>query len=282
MIDFKLSNGVAIPAMGFGVFQMSSAEVAEHLPQAIEAGFRHIDTANGYYNEVAVGEAVRESGIPREEFFLTTKLWPRDYGTATCMGAIDASLERLGTDYVDLLLLHQPYGPYTEAWKVMEEALAAGKVRAIGLSNFPAHKFQEVLAVAEVAPQVLQVELNPRCNQLELKKQLEPLGVVFEGWYPLGHGDAELLRLAPIAAAAEAHGVEPAQVCLRWSIQHGNVVFPKTCSPEHMRQNLAVLDFELTPAEMAAIDAIPQAPYYTVPEEAPAFIDQMAPFDQQL
>ena len=133
MIDFKLSNGVEIPAMGYGVFQMSSAEVAEHLPQAIQAGFRHIDTANGYYNEVAVGEAVRESGIPRSEFFITTKLWPRDYGTADCMAAIDASLDRLGTDYIDLLLLHQPYGPYTEAWKVMEEALAAGKVRAIGL-----------------------------------------------------------------------------------------------------------------------------------------------------
>lgn len=282
MIDFKLSNGVEIPAMGYGVFQMSSAEVAEHLPQAIQAGFRHIDTANGYYNEVAVGEAVRESGIPRSEFFITTKLWPRDYGTADCMATIDASLDRLGTDYIDLLLLHQPYGPYTEAWKVMEEALAAGKVRAIGLSNFPREKFQEVLDVADVTPQVLQVELNPRCNQHVLKEWLAPLGVVFEGWYPLGHGDAELLKLPPIVAAAEAHGVEPAQVCLRWSIQEGNVVFPKTCNPEHMRQNLAVLDFALTDEEMAAIDAIPQAPYYVVPDEAPAFIDQMPPFDQQM
>ncbi|MEC4271920.1 aldo/keto reductase [Adlercreutzia sp. R25] len=282
MINFKLSNGVEIPALGYGVFQMSSAEVREHLPQAIACGFRHIDTANGYYNEVAVGEAVRACGIPREEFFITTKLWPRDYGYEDCRRAIDVSLERLGMDYVDLMLLHQPYGAYTEAWRSLEEALAAGKVRAIGLSNFPRHKFQEVMDVATVTPQVAQVELNPRCNQHALKEWLEPLGVVLEGWYPLGHGDTELLEIPAIVQAAKAHGVTPAQVCLRWAIQEGNVVFPKTLNPEHMRENLAVLDFELTAEEMAAIDAIPQAPYYAVPEEAPAFINEMPPFDQQM
>lgn len=282
MIDFELSNGVRIPAMGYGVFQMSSAEVREHLPQAIDLGFRHIDTANGYFNEVAVGEVVAKSGIPREDFFITTKLWPRDYAYDDCKRAIDASLCRLGTDYADLMLFHQPYGAFTDGWRAMEEALAAGKVRSIGLSNFPRDKYQQVLDVAELAPQVLQVELNPRCNQHEMKEWLAGTGVVFEGWYPLGHGDAKLLEIPAIADAARAHGVTPAQVCLRWSIQEGNVVFPKTLNVQHMRENLDVFDFELTPDEMAAIDAIPQKPYYEVPEEAPAFISQMPDFDQQM
>lgn len=282
MIDFELSNGVSIPAMGYGVFQMSSAEVHEHLPQAIDLGFRHIDTANGYFNEVAVGEEIAKSGIPREEFFITTKLWPRDYEYEKCKHAIDASLRRLGTDYVDLMLFHQPYGAYTDGWRALEEALAVGKVRSIGLSNFPQKKYQQVLDVATVVPQVLQVEINPRCNQHVMKEWLADTGVVFEGWYPLGHGDAKLLEIPAIANAAEAHGKTPAQVCLRWSIQEGNVVFPKTLNPQHMRQNLDVFDFELTPEEMAAIDAIPQKPYYEMPDEPPEFIDSMPDFDQQM
>lgn len=282
MIEYELSNGVKIPAMGYGVFQMTSEEVERCMPEAIKLGYRHFDTANGYYNEVAVGNVIKESGIPREDFFVTTKLWPRDYDYEACKKAIDASLRRLDMDYVDLMLLHQPYGNYTQAWKALEEALAEGKVRAIGLSNFPRKKYQEVLNVATVAPQVLQVELNPRCNQHEMKEWLAPTGVVFEGWYPLGHGDPDLLKEPALVAAAEAHGVTPAQVCLRWSVQEGNVVFPKTLNPEHMKQNLEALDFELTDADMAAIDAIPQKPYYTVPDEAPAFISQMPDFDQQM
>lgn len=282
MIDFELSNGVKIPALGYGVFQMTSAEVHEHLPQAIELGFRHIDTANGYYNEVAVGEEIAKSGIPRDQFFVTTKLWPRDYPYEACKKAIDSSLRRLGMDYVDLMLFHQPYGAYTDGWRALEEALQEGKVRAIGLSNFPREKYQQILDVATTKPQVLQVELNPRCNQHETKDWLADTGVVFEGWYPLGHGDAKLLEIPAIVDAAKAHGKTPAQVCLRWSIQEGNVVFPKTLNPEHMRQNLDIFDFELSAEEMAAIDAIPQSPYYDVPDEAPAFIDQMPDFDQQM
>jgi 2,5-diketo-D-gluconate reductase A len=277
----KMNDGLEIPQMGYGVFMMTSAEVAEHLPQAIEVGYRHIDTANAYYNEVAVGEAMRSSGVAREDFFLTTKLFPQDYGADVCMRAIDASLRRLGTDYVDLLLLHQPYGAYTEAWKVLEEAQRAGKVRSIGLSNFNQTKFQQVLDVADVVPQVLQVEINPRNNQHEMKAWLADKDVVFEGWYPLGHGDKALLQMPVFVELAEKYGKTPAQVILRWHIQSGNVIFPKTSNPDHMRDNLSVFDFELTADEMARIDAIPQQPYYVVPDEPPAFVLEHADFDQQ-
>jgi diketogulonate reductase-like aldo/keto reductase len=277
----KMNDGLEIPQMGYGVFMMTSDEVRQHLPEAIEAGYRHIDTANAYYNEVAVGEAMRASGVAREDFFLTTKLFPQDYGSDRCMAAIDDSLRRLGTDYVDLLLLHQPYGAYTEAWKVLEEAQRAGKVRSIGLSNFNRAKFQQVLDVADVVPQVLQVEINPRNNQHEMKGWLAGKGVVFEGWYPLGHGDKALLEMPVFVELAQKYGRTPAQIILRWHIQEGNVVFPKTNNPEHMRQNLEVFDFELTGDEMERINAIEQKPYYVVPEEPPAFVLTQQDFDKQ-
>ncbi|MCH4053344.1 MAG: aldo/keto reductase [Atopobiaceae bacterium] len=282
MIDLKMNDGNTIPALGYGTFQMTSEQVAKALPQAIELGYRHIDTANAYYNEVAVGKAIADSGVDRSNIFLTTKLFPQDYGTDRCMDAIDASLRRLGTDYVDLLLLHQPYGAYTEAWKVLEEARRAGKVRSIGLSNFDQRKLQEVFDVAEVVPQVLQVEINPRNNQHEMKRWLDGKGVVFEGWYPLGHGDRALLEMPVFKRLAEKYGKSATQVILRWHVQEGNVVFPKTLNPEHMRQNIDVFDFELTADEVAEIDAIPQQPYYVVPDEPPAFVLQEADFDQQV
>lgn len=282
MENATLNNGVQIPQLGYGVFQMSSKEVEEHLPEAIGVGFRHIDTANAYYNEVAVGDVAKKSGIDREDFFITTKLWPQDYGKNKAMSAIDASLRRLDMDYVDLLLLHQLYGAYTEAWNVMEQAMKEGKVRAIGLSNFPRKKTQEVLDVADVVPQVVQVELNPRQNQHELKAWLAPKGVVFEGWYPLGHGDRSLLSMPVFTNLAEKYGKTPAQIVLRWEMQSGDVVFPKTLNPEHMKANIDIFDFKLTDDEMTEINAIPQRPYYTVPDKEPAFVKAPANFDQQL
>ncbi|MGI6590436.1 MAG: aldo/keto reductase [Eggerthellaceae bacterium] len=276
-----MNNGLEIPQLGFGVFMMSSAQVREALPRAIELGYRHIDTANAYFNEVAVGEAVKASGIDRGEFFITTKLFPQDYGKDDCMRAIDDSLRRLGTDYVDLLLLHQPYGAYTEAWGVLEEAQRAGKVRSIGLSNFNRAKFQQVLDSAEVTPQVLQVEINPHCNQHAMKEWLAPKGVAFEGWYPLGHGDKALFELPEIADAAAAHNKSAGQVILRWHMQEGNIVFPKASSAEHMRDNMDIFDFELTDEEMARINGVSQQPYYTVPEQAPAFVLDKQDFDKQ-
>lgn len=272
MQNLMMGNGREIPQMGYGVFMMTSAEVAEHLPEAIAAGYRHIDTANAYFNEVAVGKAIRESGIPREEFFVTTKLFPQSYPYGQCGADIDATLERMGLGYVDLLLFHQPYGEYVDGWKAMEEAVAAGKVRTIGLSNFPMHKIEQILEVAEIEPAVLQVEINPYCNQHELKAALADHDIVFEGWYPLGHGDAALLAEPVFVETAAKHGKTPAQVVLRWSIQEGNVVFPMTRNPAHMAENLDVFDFELDADEMARINALPQRPYYEVPEEPLAFV----------
>ena len=196
MINFTMNDGRQIPALGFGVYLMTSAEVEEHLPQAIELGCRHIDTANAYFNEASVGNVVRSSGIPREEFFVTTKLFPQSYPYEQCKDDIDATLERLGMDYVDLLLFHQPYGEYVSGWKAMEEAVVAGKVRSIGLSNFPVRKIKQIMEVATIKPAALQVEVNPYWNQHALKAELAEIGlgdVILEGWYPFGHGDAKLL-----------------------------------------------------------------------------------------
>ena len=272
---FALNSGTQIPAMGFGVYMMSSEEVERCLPQAIELGYTHIDTANAYFNEVAVGRAIKASGARREDLFVTSKLFPQSYPYEQCAADIDATLERLDMNYVDLLLFHQPYGDYVSGWRAMEEAVRAGKVRAIGLSNFPVHKIDEILAVAEIKPAVLQVEINPYWNQHDLKAQLAARGlsdIVYEGWYPLGHGDATLLAEPILREIAAAHGKTPAQVALRWSTQEGNVVFPKTLNPEHMRENLEIFDFELTAEEMARVNVLPQRPYYDVPDEPPAFV----------
>ena len=278
---FAMNNGLEIPALGYGVFQMSSAEVDEHLPEAIDTGYRHIDTANAYFNEVAVGRVVAKSPVAREDLFITTKLFPQSYPYAQCGPDIDATLERLGTDYIDLLLFHQPYGEYVAGWKAMEEAVEAGKVRSIGLSNFSADKVREILDVARIAPAVLQVEAHPYWNQHALKAELESTGIVFEAWYPLGHGDKALLAEPALTGPAARYGKTAAQVALRWHLQEGNVIFPKTLSPQHMADNIDIFDIALTEEEMARINALPQKPYYAVPHEPPAFVTTTMDYSQQ-
>ena len=286
--SFTMNNGRTIPSLGYGVFLMTSDQVREHLPQALKLGYRHIDTANVYFNEVAVGEVVRDAiaagELAREDLFITTKLFPQSYPYAQAVEDIDATLARLGLDYVDLLLFHQPYGEYVSGWKAMEEAVAAGRVRSIGLSNFPIAKFQEILDVAEIIPAVHQVEAHPRWNQHELKARMsEATGteVLVEAWYPLGHGDKTLLEEPVIAAAAQRTGATPAQVILAWHLAERNITFPKTLSPAHMADNLAALDVELTAAEIATINGIPQQPYYRIPDEPPAFVLTTNDYSQQ-
>lgn len=281
MQTLTMNNGRTIPVLGYGVFQMTSAEVAAHLPEAIAAGYRHIDTANAYFNEVAVGRVVADSPVAREDLFITSKLFPQSYPYAQCGKDIDATLERLGTGYVDLLLLHQPYGEYVSAWRAMEEAVEAGKVRSIGLSNFSAAKVHEILDVARIAPAVLQVEAHPYWNQHALKAALADTGVVFEAWYPLGHGDRTLLAEPALTGPAARYGKTAAQVVLRWHIQEGNVTFPKTLNPRHMADNLDIFDFTLTGEEVAAINALPQRPYYQVPDEPPAFVTTVMDYSRQ-
>ena len=275
MQSLTLDNGRPIPQLGYGVYTMTSEEVARCLPEAIAMGYTHIDTANAYFNEVAVGRAIKASGASREDLFVTTKLFPQSYPYAQCGPDIDASLERLGMDYVDLMLFHQPYGDYVAGWRAMEEAVEAGKVRAIGLSNFPLHKVDQILEVARIKLAVIQVEINPYWNQHELKAALAERGLdgaIFEGWYPLGHGDKALLAEPIFQELAEKYRKTPAQIVLRWHLQEGNVVFPTSRSTEHVRENLDVFDFELTEDEMARVNALPQRPYYVVPEDALDFV----------
>lgn len=272
MQTITMNDGNTIPRLGYGTFQMSSAEVETHVPEAIAAGYTHIDTANAYYNEVAVGKAIEKSGVAREDLFVTSKLFPQDYPYEKCGAAIDATLERLNLDYLDLMLFHQPYGEYVDGWLAMEEAVRAGKVRSIGLSNFNGRKIREILDVATIKPAVIQVEINPRNNQHALKKAFADERFVWEGWYPLGHGDKALLSADVITDLAKKHGKSNAQIILRWHMQEGNVVFPKTMNPAHMASNLDIFDFELTDEDMASINAIPQKPYYQVSDQAPAWV----------
>lgn len=285
MQHMTMNNGLTIPALGFGVFQMTSNEVMEYLPQAFDAGYTHIDTANAYFNEVAVGRTVKESGIKREDLFVTTKLFPQSYPYEQCSMDIDATLQRLGMDYVDLLLFHQPYGDYVSGWKAMEKAVQAGKVKAIGLSNFPSHKIREIFDVATIRPAALQVEINPYWNQHDLKAELADMGlsdIVYEGWYPLGHGDTAGLLSEPVFTELGAqYGKTAAQIILRWHLQEGNVTFPKTCNPVHIKDNINIFDFALTDEEMNRINALPQHAYYTVPEEPPAFVLKHNDYAQQ-
>lgn len=275
MQTMKMNNGIEIPAIGYGVYLMSSDEVKKHVPEALKMGYTHIDTANAYFNEVAVGKAVKATGVNREDLFITSKLFPQSYPYEQCRKDIDATLKRLDMNYVDLLLFHQPYGDYVSGWKAMEEAVRDGKVKSIGLSNFPLHKIKEIMAVAEIKPAVLQVEINPYWNQHELKAQLAEIGlgdVVLEGWYPLGHGDKTLLEEPVFTKLAKKYGKTNAQIIMRWHFQEGNVTFPKTLNSAHMKENIDVFDFVLTDAEMAEINKLPQHAYYQVPEEAPDFV----------
>lgn len=249
-----LNNGTKIPQFGLGVYMIEGDEAAkEACLEALKQGYRHIDTAHSYQNERGVGAAVRECGIPREELWITSKLWCNEYGEGITAAAIDKTLSRLGLDYLDLLLLHQPFGDYTGAWRDMEKAVVAGKVRGIGISNFDGDRLEELLDAVTIKPAVNQVECHPYYPQTELKKRLAEYGTVIESWYPLGHADAGLMNEPLFSALAQKYGKTNVQIILRWHIQSGNIVFPKSTNPLHIRENFEIFDFALTDQEMEQI-----------------------------
>lgn len=256
--DITLNNGATMPQLGFGVWQVPDDEATAAVATALEAGYRSIDTAALYQNESGTGRAIAASGIPREELFVTTKLWNTDQGHDNALRAFDTSLRKLDLDYVDLYLIHWPTparGLYLETWRALEKIHADGRARAIGVSNFPVAQLQHLLDEGGVVPAVNQVELHPHLPQGELRAFHAGHGIATEAWSPLGQGRG-LLDEPALAAVAGKHGRTPAQVVLRWHLQLGNVVIPKSVTPERIRENIDVFGFELDAEDLAAIDAL--------------------------
>ena len=278
----KLNDGNTIPQFGMGVYQVPEGEAAVNaVSEALKFGYRHIDTAHAYQNERSVGKAIRESSIPREEIFVTSKLWPSEYGERLTMEGIDKMLARLDTPYLDLLLLHQQFGDYIGAWKDMEKAVAMGKVKSIGLSNFESDRLEEVCEAANIKPAVLQVECHPYYQQDALKKRIAPYGTIIESWYPLGHGDSGLLGENVFSKLGKKYGKTNAQVVLRWQIQEGNVIFPRAMNPVHIKENMEIFDFELTKDEMDEIKAMDRnMRFFNMPlEEQEEMLGKFKPAD---
>jgi 2,5-diketo-D-gluconate reductase A len=256
-----LNNGVSIPQLGLGVYLVPNDQAIKNVSIALENGYRLIDTAAAYSNEEGVGEALRKSGIPREDIFVTSKLWNSDHGYNNAMKGFDASLKKLGLDYLDLYLMHWPVpskGLTTQTWKGLEQVHKEGRVKAIGVCNFtPAH-LERLLQETEIVPAVLQIELHPTFTQEEVRHYAKDHGIQVESWYPLGgqKSRVELLSLPLLTDLAKKYGKTPAQIVLRWHIQLGLMVIPKSSHPDRIKENLNLFDFELSQEEMAAISAL--------------------------
>ena len=265
-----LNDGNKMPAVGLGTFLMKPEDAEEAVYNALMAGYRLIDTANGYMNERAVGRGIRRSGLKREEVFVETKLWPSVYTRET---AVDETLERLGVDYIDLLLLHQPAGDYITGYRMMEKAVREGKVRSIGISNFEGEPLEEILKIAEIKPAIIQVEAHPYYPQNELKERISEIGMHVQAWYPLGHGDPTLQNQPVFEKLAEKYGKSKAQIILRWHVQSGNIVIPGSKNPAHIKDNADIFDFCLTEEEMNEIAKvnIGKRYYEPVPEKVAAY-----------
>lgn len=272
METIKLSNGVEMPVLGYGVFQVSPEECERCVSDAINVGYRLIDTAQAYFNEEGVGNAIVKSGVPRNELFITTKVWISNAGEEKAAQSIDESLRKLQTDYIDLLLIHQPYGDYYGTYRAMEKALAQGKVRAIGVSNFQAGRFVDLALKATVKPMVNQLETNVLSQQNDILTWLAEFGTMQMAWAPLGQGRNNLFADPLLTEIGAQYGKTPAQVALRWLTQRGIVAIPKSTHRERMAQNLDIFDFSLTPADIQRIAEMNQTDDGTVNFNDPNFI----------
>lgn len=254
MKTVTLNDGVEIPVFGFGTYQIpADGSTYKAVSEALALGIRHIDTAVAYFNEQEVGRAIRESGIAREDIFLTSKLWLQDYGYEAAKKGIETSLRKLGLDYMDLYLIHQPYGDVPGAWKAMEEAKAAGKIRSIGVSNMTPVIWNSFVPKFDTMPSVNQVEFNPYYQQREIRKIMAKADVQLEGWGPLGQGNKEMIANPVITKIAEKHGKDNGQIILRFELQEGAVIFPKSTNPARIKSNMEIFDFVLTDEEMDEI-----------------------------
>ena len=280
MEKVKLNNGVEMPMLGIGTFLLTPDQAEESVYNALKDGYRLIDTANAYVNEKGVGRGIKKSGVPREKIFLETKLWPAFYEEED---QVEKTLERLGTDYIDLLLLHQPAGNYMKGYKIMEKAVKEGKVRAIGLSNFDEEKIQEIIENAEIKPTVLQTEAHPYYPQTEMKKFLNKYDIKIQAWYPLGRGDKGLINEEVFTKLAEKYGKSNVQIILRWHIQSNNIVIPGASNPDHIKANIDVFDFKLTDEEMEEISKINKNKryYYATPETLAGYAAMKPDLDGQ-
>jgi len=252
-MNFTLSNGIQMPAVGIGTFMLNPEQAEQSVYDALTCGYRMIDTANAYMNERAVGRGMRKSGVMREDIFLSTKIWPSEYEKE---GAVDKTLELLGTDYIDLLYIHQPSGNYMAGYRLLEKAYKEGKIKAIGISNFHDEKLENLLANCEIKPHVIQLEEHPYFSDTKTLDMLADYGTKLVAWYPLGHGDKTLLEEPIFAKLAEKYHKTTAQIVLRWHVQRGTCVIPGSANKEHIRENADIFDFALTDEEMQNIDSL--------------------------
>ncbi|MBR0171483.1 MAG: aldo/keto reductase [Lachnospiraceae bacterium] len=253
METMKLNNNLECPVIGIGTFMLTPQDAEKSVREALKMGYRMVDTANAYVNERAVGRGMKDSGVAREDVFLSTKLWPSEYENDK---AVDETLERLGTDYVDLLYIHQPAGNWLAGYRQLEKAYKEGKAKSIGISNFEGKYIEELQTKWEIVPQFIQVEAHPYFTQKELRKTLDKFDIRLMSWYPLGHGDTSLIKEPVFEGIGKKYGKTPAQVILRWHTQMGFAVIPGSKNTDHIKDNLDILDFKLTDGEMEQIASI--------------------------